>query len=180
VLTVEGRALTSSGPVASRYRPPRTFEAFFAAEYHRVLAVVVALVGSRTGAEDIAQEAFIRAYSRWQQVAAMANPEAWVKRVAVNLATSRARRVAAEARAVLRMGRRNDAVDMPLQDADFWSAVRSLPARQAQAVALRYADDLDVAQIADVMECAPGTVKAHLHAARKRLEAAFDAPGEAT
>ena len=172
--------MTSPGPVASRYKPSRTFEQFFAAEYHRVLAVVVALVGSRTGAEDVAQEAFIRAYSRWQQVAAMANPESWVKRVAVNLATSRARRVAAEARAVLRMGPRDDAIDMPLQDADFWDAVRALPPRQAQAVALRYADDLNVAQIADVMQCAAGTVKAHLHGARQRLEAQFDAPEEAT
>lgn len=180
MLTVEGRALTSQGPATPPGPRFGTFDAFFATEYRRVLAVVVALVGSRSGAEDIAQEAFVRAYLRWDQVKDMTSPQAWVKRVAINLATSRARRVAAEARAILRMPRHEDLVDMPLRDADFWDAVRALPTRQAQAVALHYADDLNVAQVADVMQCAAGTVKAHLHAARKRLEIVLDAPEGST
>jgi RNA polymerase sigma-70 factor (ECF subfamily) len=47
--------------------------------------------------------------------------------------------------------------------------VRSLPRRQAQAVALHYLEDLPVAEIARVLGCAEGTVKAHLHHGREAL-----------
>lgn len=51
---------------------------------------------------------------------------------------------------------------------EFSEALRSLPTRQAQA-ALFYIDDLPVSQVAEVLGCAPGTVKTHLQAARQRL-----------
>jgi RNA polymerase sigma-70 factor, ECF subfamily len=47
--------------------------------------------------------------------------------------------------------------------------VRRLPARQAEAVALFYVEDLPVRQVAEVMGCAEGTAKALLHQARRRL-----------
>ena len=54
-------------------------------------------------------------------------------------------------------------------DAEFWDAVRSLPRRQAQVVALHYLEDLSVADVAEVLEMAPGTVKKHLHDGRRTL-----------
>jgi RNA polymerase sigma-70 factor, ECF subfamily len=56
-------------------------------------------------------------------------------------------------------------------DADFWRAVRALPRRQAQAIALFYLEDLPVAAIAEVLDCAEGTVKALLHQGRRTLAA---------
>ena len=46
---------------------------------------------------------------------------------------------------------------------EFWHAVRRLPKRQAQAVALHYLEDASVAEIAAIMGCAENTVKVHLH-----------------
>ena len=156
----------------------QSFEAFYAAEHRRVLAICCALAGGRTAAEDVAQEAFIKAYIQWPRVRVMEHPEAWVRRVAVNVALSRRRRLMSEGMALTRLARRPDrAAAEPLDD-DFWAAVRRLPNRQAQAVALRYADDLSVADIALVMGCAEGTVKAHLHAARQALVSLLQLEGE--
>jgi RNA polymerase sigma-70 factor (ECF subfamily) len=58
---------------------------------------------------------------------------------------------------------------MPAEDAHFWKSVRALPKRQAQAIALHYLEDLPVADIADVLDCSPNTVKVHLHKGRQRL-----------
>jgi DNA-directed RNA polymerase specialized sigma24 family protein len=58
---------------------------------------------------------------------------------------------------------------LPASNADFWRAVRSLPQRQAQAVALYYLEDLSIQQTAAVLDCAEGTVRAHLAKARRTL-----------
>ena len=150
---------------------PLTFDAFYAAQYGRLLRVVYALSGSRATAEDLAQDALIRAYRAWDEVARMERPDAWVCTVAVNLARSRLRRLAAEARATLRLRSRSGTRPTVLaEDTErFWAAVRRLPQRQAVAVTLHYGDDLAVADVANVMGCAEGTVKSHLHDARARL-----------
>ena len=55
------------------------------------------------------------------------------------------------------------------EDEEFWKAVRALPKRQSQAIALFYLEDLSIAQISEILDCAQGTVKAHLHKGRARL-----------
>ncbi len=154
-----------------------SFDAFFAHEHKRVLAVCIALVGRGAG-EDVAQEAFIRTFVRWDRVRTLERPQAWVRRVAINLATSRARRIAAETRAFMRSPRIGAETAVVDAESRFWEEVRRLPRRQAQAVALHYADDLAVADVAAVMGCAEGTVKAHLHAARSTLAARLVADRE--
>jgi RNA polymerase sigma-70 factor (ECF subfamily) len=148
------------------------FDVVFRDEYPRLLRIVYALCGSRSVAEDAAQEALLRAYDDWSRVSAMDRPRAWIRQVAINLARSRLRRVAAEARAVARSAMprtESDLAELP-EDADrFWAAVRRLPRRQAEAIALHYADDLAIADVAVVMRVAEGTVKAHLHGARQKL-----------
>jgi RNA polymerase sigma-70 factor, ECF subfamily len=111
------------------------FEYFYLQEYPKVVALAYALSGTRTGAEDIAQEAFLRAYRDWDQVGSYEYRVAWVRRVAANLATSGLRRRLVEARALTRLaGRWEPAVDpLPAENAEFWAAVRALPSRQAQA-----------------------------------------------
>ena len=58
---------------------------------------------------------------------------------------------------------------MTPHDADFWRAVRSLPRRQAQAIALYYLEDLSVAEVARVLGTAEGTVRKHLFEGRKKV-----------
>ena len=136
-----------------------------------MVELAYALSGNRAGAEDIAQEAFLRAHRDWQRVGRYQHPGAWVRRVAANLATSAVRRRLIEARALARVWARQEPAlaELPASEADFWRAVRTLPRRQAQAVALHYLEDLPVAEIAQVLGCAEGTVKAHLHHGREAL-----------
>jgi RNA polymerase sigma-70 factor, ECF subfamily len=159
------------------HAPTLDFRGFYREEVERTLAMVIALRGPRAAAEDAVQEAFARAYGRWDEVSAMERPDLWVQRVALNLATSQLRRLAAEARAVLRLGRSDAARPLThgYDDAEgFWRLVRRLPAQQARVVALHYAADRSVAEVAEVLGIADGTVKAHLHAARRRLAALLD------
>ena len=152
-------------------RLPGSFEHFYLEEYSRVVDLAYALSGSRAGAEDIAQEAFLRAYRDWERVGSYEHQAAWVRRVAVNLATSGLRRRLVEARALVRLAaRREPALDpLPAENAEFWRAVRALPHRQAQTVALYYLEDLSIQETARVLDCAEGTVKAQLARARRTL-----------
>jgi RNA polymerase sigma-70 factor, ECF subfamily len=91
-------------------RPTVAFETFYADHVATTLAVLLALRGPRVTAEELVQEAFERAHRRWDEVGVMARPDLWVQRVALNLAASQLRRLAAEGRALVRSaGRRADA-----------------------------------------------------------------------
>jgi RNA polymerase sigma-70 factor, ECF subfamily len=166
-----GEAVAALAPTVPA-RPSASFEAFYADHMATSLAVLLALRGPRVAAEELVQEAFVRAYDRWDEVGVMARPDLWVQRVALNLATSQLRRLAAEGRALVRSaGRGAEAAEtFDFEAAEgFWRLVRRLPPRQSRVVALHYAADRSVAEIAEVLGVAEGTVKAHLHKARRRL-----------
>jgi RNA polymerase sigma factor (sigma-70 family) len=154
--------------------PVESFDIFFRRELPGLVAFARALSGSAS-ADDIAQEAMLAAYRRWDEVARLDRPAAWVRRVCANRAVSALRRRGVESRALLRLGSRRLA-PQPASDeySAFWAQVRQLPRRQAQVVALHYIYDLDVAGIALTLGCAPGTVKAHLHRARATLAQRLD------
>lgn len=158
-------------------RIPRHFDTFYRSEYSSVLGLTYSLSGSRAVAEDLTQEAFLRAHRDWDRVGRYEYPGAWVRRVASNLAMSRFRRLKSEAKAVTRIGGWGTRAEFPPMEAEyehFWNEVRSLPRRQAQVVALFYLEDLSVAQIASVLDIAEGTVKAQLHKARTTLARRLD------
>jgi RNA polymerase sigma-70 factor (ECF subfamily) len=147
-----------------------SFDGFYAREYSSLVAMAFALTGSRSHAEDVAQEAMLIAYRRWDDVSRLDVPAAWVRRVCANTATSLVRRRIIEARAVLRLRARPVAVvELDETDSAFWAEVRRLPRRQAQCVALRYVYGCSVAEIAGILGCADGTVKSQLWHARARL-----------
>jgi RNA polymerase sigma-70 factor (ECF subfamily) len=149
-----------------------SFDDFYREEAGRVFGVVLALTGDRATAEDLTQEAFATAHRGWNKVAGYEQPGAWVRRVAVNRAISRFRRHQAERRALERVDRQPKA-DGPSGtsafDDDLWRAVRALPGRQAQAIALTYVEDLSCAQVAAVLGCSEGSVKRHLSRGRAAL-----------
>jgi RNA polymerase sigma-70 factor, ECF subfamily len=97
--------------------------------------------------------------------------------VAANRAVSLRRHRMVEARALLRLAaRRPAAVEEAGVEAaaDFWRAVRALPRRQAQAIALFYLDGWPTAEIAGVLGCSDATVRAHLHKGRLALARRLD------
>lgn len=156
---------------------PEPFSQFYRSEYSAVVAVVYAVSGSGTAAEDIAQEAFVRAHREWERVAAMESPGGWVRRVAMNLARSRWRRLRAEAAALGRLSPVSVFVPPDGSGSVFWNEVRHLPTRQAQALTLRYLEDQSVGEIAQVLGVAEGTAKALLHQGRERLRRQLVAKG---
>lgn len=145
------------------------FEAFYTREYRAVVGLAYALSGNRSIAEDLAQEAFLAAYRNWGRIGGYEQPGAWVRRVVANLSVSAFRRRIAEAKALVRLGAREPLVELQSEDLEFWRAVRSLPRRQAQVVALHYLEDRPIAEIAEILEMAPGTVKKHLFDGRRAL-----------
>lgn len=149
----------------------RAFEDFYSQEYAAVVGLAYALSGSRSGAEDLAQEAFLAAHKSWHRIGRYDQPGAWVRRVVANLSVSAFRRRVAEARALARaaLGERTVLPDLGAGDPEFWGAVRALPRRQAQVVALFYLEDRSIAEVAEILDMTTGTVKRHLHDGRLRL-----------
>lgn len=154
------------------------FEVFFRAEYPGLVALATAVTDDRQTGEDIASEAMSRVYRRWDRVGSYDKPGAWTRRVAVNLLHSRRRKLASEVRALLRIGDREPTSDDPVDELtgveNFQQLLAPLAPRQRTAAALHYLDDLPLADIAAVMDCAEGTVKSHLHAARAAMASALE------
>lgn len=145
--------------------------------------VAFRLLGDRGEAEEVTQEALVRAYLRWRRVAPYA--EAWVARVATNLALDHHRRRArqrrhAEAVAPAGLGSVDDPAAGLVSRLELVEGLRRLPRRQREVVALRYLADVSEAETARLLGCAPGTVKQHAHrglaALRLGLAPPVDAP----
>jgi RNA polymerase sigma-70 factor (ECF subfamily) len=173
---LEGVTLDSEAVQALRLlsepvvRAVPSFDVFFEDNYRDVVGLAATLCGRRHVAEELAQEAFVRAYRRWDRIVGFDKPDAWVRRVVVNLAVSSLRRTAAEARALARLShRRTDVVELVTTDNEFWRAVRALPRRQAQCLALHYYEDRSIEEIADVLAIDVATVRVHLHHGRRTL-----------
>jgi RNA polymerase sigma-70 factor (ECF subfamily) len=152
-------------------RPDDDFRDFYLKEYAAVVGLAYALSGNRWLAEDLAQEAFLAAHRNWGRIAGYDQPGAWVRRVVANLSVSAFRRRVADAKALARLavGQAEALPDLDAEDLEFWRAVRSLPRRQAQVVALHYLDDRPIDEIAEILGMASGTVKKHLFDGRGEL-----------
>lgn len=156
-----GVAQTSSTPVVE------SFESFYSREYRPVLALARVLTGNLAQAEDLAQEAFIAAYRSWSGIH---NPTGWIRSAVSNKAMSWWRRSYAANRALARLNAREPAESaMPEDTTAFWAEVRSLPKRQAQALALFYLEDRSVKDIAGILGCDASTVRIHMSRGRRKL-----------
>jgi RNA polymerase sigma-70 factor (sigma-E family) len=156
---------------SERVTNAETFEDLYARDFAAVVGLAYALSGSRAGAEDLAQEAFLAAHRSWDRVGGYDDPGAWVRRVVANLSVSAFRRRLAEAKALtsFAIGSARALPKLSDDDAEIWRTVRTLPRRQRQVIALRYLEDMPVAQIALVLGTAEGTVRKHLHDGRLTL-----------
>lgn len=154
------------------------FESFYATELKAVVGLAFVLSGSHSGADDLAQEAFLVAYKQWDKVQDLDNPGAWIRRIVSNQSVSMIRRRTAEAKALVRIG--NSEYTVPEMSPDAiatWGAVRKLPKRQAQVIALRYYDRSSIGDIARILETSENTVKTHLLRAKEALRGQFKEGG---
>lgn len=156
------------------------FDELYASDWRAVLALGWTLTGSWSTAEELAQDAFLDAYRRWDHVGALDRPGAWVRRAVANRAVSHRRHVrVVEAGTARLAGERLDEVPGPTAtDPTFWAAVRALPERQAQCVALHYLEDMGIDAIAALLDCRPSTVRVHLSRGRRTLARTLGTPTE--
>jgi RNA polymerase sigma-70 factor, ECF subfamily len=143
------------------------FEQLYREEFPSVFRAVLLLCGDPDMAEDVTQHAFAKALDRWARVRAYDHPGAWVTVTAVHH-LRRQLRVPAIARRQRALEPETDGVS-PEDRILLWQGVRSLPQRQREAVVLFYVAGLSVGEVARVMGCESGTVKAHLFKARRHL-----------
>lgn len=164
------------------------FDLFYRQEFPRMVSLACTICGDYEQGEDLAQEAMTRAHKHWPKIAGYDRPGAWVRRVTINLALSRTRRVRRELSLLHRIagdrsGRAGAGVgDQPRMagqfdhgpfegelDGEVWDAVRDLPPRQRAVVGLFYQEDLSTGEIAEVLGCAVSTATSHLNQARRSL-----------
>jgi DNA-directed RNA polymerase specialized sigma24 family protein len=84
--------LDDLGGVDDAFAAAASFEEFFELERDRLFSVLALMTGNRSEAEEIAQDAFLAMWERWDRVRLMDNPQAYLQRTAVNIFRRRYRR----------------------------------------------------------------------------------------
>lgn len=148
------------------------FDQFYQDTAKRIYALTFLLVGQ--AGEDLAAEAFARALAHWSTVAATKSPEAWVRRVAVNLGISLLRRRSREWE-FIRTKRVSQSHSLGGEDdrLTIQQALERLSPKQRAAVALRYYGDLPVKELARQLRCTPSSADTHLRRGLERLGVAL-------
>jgi RNA polymerase sigma factor (sigma-70 family) len=144
------------------------FGEFFDRSWELCLRAVAASTGSMALAEDQTAEAFARAWASWKKVRCHPAPQAWVVRTALNTGATwwrkRSKETALSGFDIAATDSSEGSLDAPVL-----VALRRLPDRQREVVALRVFLDLDVETTARQLGLAPGTVRAHLSRAMTAL-----------
>lgn len=156
--------------VGARNERVRTdFDQAFVDHYERLVRSLTVVAGDREVAADAVQEAFVKAHLRWRSVSKYDDPVGWIRRVAINRLHDHHRRSERKRRAISRLSRRADMVQPEAEIDEFDRLLAALPRQQRVTTALFYVEGLSIAEIAATVGIAEGSVKSHLHDARRRL-----------
>ena len=151
---------------------------WIAAHYQRVFRSAWLMTGNRQEAEDLAQDTFVVAIDRWERFDGRSTRATWLYGILMRLSRKRWRSVARLKRRIevyASRTQRREIADPQQELADrqwresVWSEVATLPAKQREAVLLRFAEDMSYDQIAAAMNCAVGTAKTRVHTGLKKL-----------
>jgi RNA polymerase sigma-70 factor, ECF subfamily len=147
----------------------RDFDELYASYYGRLVIQVFAVTGNLTDAEDAVQEAFARASVRWGRIRGYDSPEAWVRRVAFNLAFTGLRRARRLLEILSQAPAPPPAAPLPADSLGLVEALKALPLPFRQVLVLHYLADLPVERVAGELGIAVGTAKSRLARAREAL-----------
>ncbi|TMK51635.1 MAG: sigma-70 family RNA polymerase sigma factor [Actinobacteria bacterium] len=142
------------------------FDAAFAVLFPRAFRLSFRLLGDRAAAEDAAAEAMARAFADWKRVSELPYREAWILRVASNIALDQIRR--RKLPVVVPSAVSEDEDTHALRVA-LWAALHALPRRQREIVVLRYIAGLTEPEVAQLLGISLGTVKTHVTRGRAAL-----------
>ncbi len=154
------------------------FTEFYRATWGRTVACAYAVTAELSAAEDVAQEAYSRAWARWTRLSVYDDPGAWVRHVATRQALSRWRRSRTAMRHLLHQ-RPPDPVEPPSESTVLLvQALQQLPEAQRRALVLHHLAGLPVTEAARVEGCPEGTLKARLSRGRTALAALLTIDGD--
>jgi RNA polymerase sigma-70 factor (ECF subfamily) len=142
------------------------FERLFDEQFSRCVHVANKIVRDRAVAEEVASEAFARAWSRWNRLGRDDRVEGWVMRVTVNLAIDMTRKKQPVPQAHLPALSPADSATLHVA---LVQALQALPKRQREAIVLRYLADLSESDVSAALGVSAGSVKTHLHRGMERL-----------
>ena len=164
-------------PAPESYEPgsQADFERLYRNTYRRILGTLITLVRDRATAEDCAQETYERAFRHWKDWRPEASAEAWLHRIAINVAISdrRHQKLRQAGELVRRLGRPAPGPDPAAvaERSDLFRAVKKLPPKQAAALVLRHYHGYSNREIAAALGVPEQTVASRLAAARQHLQA---------
>jgi RNA polymerase sigma-70 factor (ECF subfamily) len=147
--------------------------------FPRVVRFAYRRVGDHSLAEDIAQEALVRALDHIESFDVSRPMWPWLKAIASNLIVDHVRRCSDEERCYARLGL-PPPEGTTAEDEALSEALANLPVRQRIAIALRYLDDWDPTQVADFLGLNRNAVEQLLFRARRRLKAEYERTSQRT
>jgi len=159
--------------VGSEYRAGvlEDFDRLYEETYPRLFATLVTLLRDRAAAEDCVQEAYLRAFRAWARWRPDAPAEAWLHRIAINVAVSHRRKERLrDATAIFRRPALEEPRPPELTDPDLLAELRALPPKQAAALVLRYVHGYSNREIAQSLGVPERTIASRLAAARGKLQ----------
>jgi RNA polymerase sigma-70 factor, ECF subfamily len=149
------------------------FERLYVASYRKILGTVTVILGDRSASEDCTQDAFERAFKKWDNWQPIAPPEAWVNRIAINAAISykRKMRLREVGELIRRIGRPGLGPDPQQQVGrlDLVDALAQLPPKQAAAVILRHFHGYTNRAIGQAFGVPERTIASRLRVAKAQL-----------
>jgi RNA polymerase sigma-70 factor, ECF subfamily len=160
-------------PATARYRPgvKADFDRLYTATYQRIFATLMMILRNPAAAEDATQEAYLRAFKAWGSWKQDAPAEAWMYRIALNVAFTHRRRERLHdlGEVLRRLGRPGHPDPTALVQPDLVRELRALPPKQAATVVLRHLHGYTNREIAAAMNVPERTVASRLAAAKQRL-----------
>ena len=161
--------LTSGAAVTgpATWDADEALEQLYAAHWRSLVRLAVLLVHDTGLAEEVVQDAFVAVHARWRRLRDPDRALAYLRQAVVNGARSALRHRAVVTRHA--QSQRRDP-EVPLPDdaalaadrrAAVLAALRALPDRQREVLALRYYAGLSEAEIADALGISRGSVKSH-------------------
>ncbi|MCA9917038.1 MAG: sigma-70 family RNA polymerase sigma factor [Anaerolineales bacterium] len=156
---------------------------FYAPIHHLALSILQ----DKLAADDVAQEALLKAANRIHQYEPHSNLQAWVYRIGLNEARAQLRKQKARQR-MQRWFKQEVGMDTAVptpealtiqneRDRKLWQAINQLPDRHRLPIILRYSHNLATAEIAEILQIPPGTVRSRLHYAHQRLHQLLETIG---
>ena len=147
------------------------------AEIPRLLPLARVLTRNGHDAADLVQETLVKVGLKWRSIQRDGNPHAYARTALVRTHLNHSRRSRREVVSAAVPEQHVEDAASEIVDRDWLRrALRSLPPRQRAVVALRYLEDLSMAQIADALGCAEGTAKSQLHRALTALRVSETGP----